>query len=448
MPVNNTTTTNNNNVNDESFVFLTRDAKDTAIVNSNQSANLKIQQLPIKSTSDSSHFIKFEAAKTLDNNPDTFWKPVDIGHDGGEYVGYETLVPCYPVYADILFKDAHKKKCSFKVSALDVESDPKNPKEVNMFTGASVPSYKETIPFRALLTPVKTKAIKIKVIDFTLVKADDGDGSDKKVLDTTHTYPNPDIKEVRFFGYVLEDFNPKQAILPTPFKECPEGYYRDTQTHQCTPRLEQHMVSPTAINSYSAIVDDDVIKIDKINGGGGNDVRNLIKLPTSDKHSIKGKGSTIWQEFDHSDTTKYKTCAILEAVKLQAFQCPIRTYKILVRIYDNLGLKTPYDFDSKVTHFQKTIDIQCGNGAPITIPLDGYNDSLKNTKKTIAITMLDTSNPKEWFSLTGFHCVGQKESMVTSITSTKPVTPTGPAPATPAPAAVVQSALKTKKSKK
>ena len=417
---NTNTNTNNNSITDESFVFLTQSAKDIAIANSNQCHNLQIRQLPIKTTSDSSHFVNCEAAKTLDNNPNTFWKSVDLGHDGGEWIGYETLVPCYPVYADILFKHGNKRKCSFKVSGLDVESDPKNPKEVNMFIGASGPSYKETIPFRALCNPIKTKVIKIKVIDFIQTKEVDG----KKVLDTGHTYPNPEIQEVRLYGYILEDFNPKQAILPMPFTDCPEGYYRDVKTHECTPRLEQQMISPTAINSYSSIVDDDVTKMNKKESN--NDVRNLIKLPLSDKYSIKGKGSIIWQEFDYSDTKKFKNGAILEAIKLQAFQCPVRTYKLLVRIHNNLvGLKTPYDFDSKVTCFQKIVDVQCGNGAPITIPLDGYNDSLKNTKKTVSITMMDTSNNKQWFSLVGFHCVGQRESLVPE---SKPVSPTVPKP--------------------
>jgi hypothetical protein len=397
---------NNTNIDDESFVFLTHNAKEIAIQNSNECHNLKIQQLPIKTTSDSSHFVNYDAAKTLDNNVNTFWKAVDIGHDRGEWISYETPVDCYPVYADILFKHANKRKCNFIVSGLDTTTDPLHPKEINMFIGGSAPSYLETIPFRALLNPVKTKVIKIKVVDYSEVKQDASNNC--KTVDTKHTYPNPEIQEVRFYGYVLGEFNPKKVILPAPFHVCPEGYYKDVKTGFCTPKLEQTMVIPTAISSYSSIVDDSINKINK--NENSNDIRNLIKLPLNDKYSIKGVGSIIWQEFDHSDTTKYKNPAILESVKLQAFQCPVRDYKILVRIHDNVvGLKTPNDFDSKTTTFQKIVNIQCGNGAPVTIPLDGYNDALKNTKKTVSITMLGTSNKKQWFSMVGFHCVGKRE---------------------------------------
>lgn len=396
-----------NNINDESFVFLTHDAKKVAIEKSNECHNLKIQQLPIKTTTDSSHFIKFEAAKTLDNNINTWWKAVDIGHDGGEWVGYETVVPCYPVYADILFRNSNKVTCNFIVSGLDEESDPANKKEVNMFMGRCGPTKDDSTPVRALLSPIKTKVIKIKTIDYTI-------GDDK-----THVYKNPEIQEVRLYGYVVDEFNPKTAILPPAFSNCPEGYYRDTKTNECTPRLERDFISPTLINSYSAINDDDdVTTINK-----NNDIRNLIKLPVNDKYSIKGKGSIIWQEFDHSDVKKYQKNAILEAIKLQAFQCPPRDYKLMVRIHETTGLKNPHDFDSKETKFQKIVDIQCGNGAPITIPLDGYNDSDKNTKKTVSVTMISTSNNKNWFSLVSFYAVGQREVLAPT-TITKNVLPT------------------------
>lgn len=383
-------------INDESFIFLTHDAKKVAIENSNECHTLKIQPLPIKATSDSSHFIKLEASKTLDGNPNTWWKPVDLGHDGGEWVSYETLVPCYPVYADILFRDSHKRYCNFIISGLD-ESDPAKKKEVNMFMGGNAPASKEGIPSRALCNPIKTRVIKIKTIDYTI-------GEDKK-----HVYPNPDIVEVRLFGYVLEEFNPKLAIKSPPFTVCPEGYYRDTKTGECTPKLDKYMIAPTAISSYSAISDDEVTKINHTKGSE-QDIRNLIKLPVSDKYSVKGKGSVIWQEFDYSDTKKYSSPAVLEAIKLQAFQCPVRDYRILVRIHNMVGLKTPNNFDCNVTVFQKIVDVQCGNGAPLHIPLDGFNDSVKNTKKTVSLTLLHTNQPKEWFSLTNFYVIGQRET--------------------------------------
>jgi hypothetical protein len=86
-----------------------------------------------------------------------------------------------------------------------------------------------------------------------------------------------------------------------------------------------------------------------------------------------------------------------------------------------VGLKTPHDFDCKPTVFQKVVDIQCGNGAPININLDGYNDS-KIQQKIISVTMIDTDQHKEWFSLVSIYAVGQRESLVDSVTTHIPKT--------------------------
>jgi len=365
-------------MNDEDFPLLPNAAKLQLTNDACPSKKMVLQQIiPIKVTC-SSNKLGFEPEKVLDNDYFSYWKGND-GLPAGESLTF-AVPTCYPLYVDILFKEADKRTVTCAV----LTDAGKN------FHGSFPPTKNDKTPVRVVLVPTKTNIIKVRTDSYEITSSEG-------------TYPNPEIAEVRVIGYVE---NPTAAQGQPYFVEPPQGYFFPPNESPAFgyPVINQKFITPTKIYAISAIIDKAVVDLNN-HKGDINAVENVIKLPYDDKWSGKGVGSSIVQEFDQSDLKKFKNVSLLRGFTFRAFQCPPRSYRLLIRIFPDTGIQ---NLDSSPTVYQKIINLEEGMGESIHVDIDPnlYNDIPTNRKKTLAITMLDTNNPYLWFSIFDFYATG------------------------------------------
>lgn len=386
-------------VNDESFVHLPLKTKRTVVkegCHCHQQKKAQLQMIPVEKIWVSSNKLGNELKYVMDNDYHTSWK----GNDGlapGESVFFQAACEFYTAYLDVLFKDPHLRSITFAVYAQDGD------KMVCVYQGTHGPVRTQNTPIRVQMTPTKTNIVQLKTISYT-VAAERG----KNV-----SYPNPEVSEVRILGYLtpaakMIDFSNRLDVIVRPyFVAPPDGYYFDSDNPFGVAKSIPSMLSPTAIRGLSAIEDSEVIALD---GSNKNAASNLSQLPLTDKWSGKGVGSTVLIEFDQHDLKKFKRPALLKQLKLAFYQAPPRSYRVLIRIYNQVGLDMS-KLPTTPAVYQNIIEVQSGMGDIITVPLNNFKDVLTNTKKTVAISMLETSNKKKWFSLTLAALEGESEEM-------------------------------------
>ncbi len=305
--------------------------------------------IPIDSISVSSAAEGYEAINMFDGKLETYWKP-DISQ-ASSYTKIAFLKPRLVKAFDIAFHEGDKRRQTFTVEVLSIDSKKWN--KINVYQTRGV----TTEPERVNIPDVVTKEFKIIYNSWV--------GNDN------HTGILPEVAELRVYGEIEQSEVPSSTVLPR--LPCPEGYVLSADGF-CIKAAPSEILKPEKVTGTSKSSNKDI---------EDNEPENVVNEDLKNGYTVIGKESKIVQEFKVTQEIAGLDLAIENKSKAE--------YNFIINIPDKLQMPVflQGELESTGILFDKAV-----NAKTVELVLDNTTDP-NQVLKVVKMNILGNVNLEE-----------------------------------------------------